>query len=96
MNIDDALRTAMRREPAPEGFAARVVRRAAEEKPRRYLPLALAAGVALAVLTPSAIFEYRRWQALEARDQLRQALLITRVELQAAREKVYRNTRSKL
>jgi hypothetical protein len=94
MNIDDALRDAMRREPAPAGFAAKVMDRAVKEKPRRYLPMALAAGLVLAALAPSAVFEYRRWRALEARDQLRQALLITRVQLQAAREKVYRNTRS--
>jgi hypothetical protein len=99
VNLENELRDALRREPAPEGFAARVlVKSRAAPWWRRPAALALAAGLAVAALIPSAI-EYRLRQqrrALEARDQLMAALAVTRVQLQHVRERIQRNTRHTL
>ena len=99
MPFDDDIRAALRREPAPADFAARVLAHAAKEDRviefpvwRRPATWAMAAGLAIAALTPPAILEYRHKQeeqrALEARNQLMLALKITRVKLQQARERV--------
>jgi hypothetical protein len=95
VNLENELREALRRESAPEGFAARLL---ARTRPapwwRRPATLALAAGVTLAALVPSAVYEYRqRQRAMEAGNQLMTALAITRVQLQRTKEKISRSTR---
>jgi ferric-dicitrate binding protein FerR (iron transport regulator) len=97
MNIDDDLRKALRREPAPPDFAAKVLARTSR-RPRRRGPavLALAAALALAAVIPPSVHQYRqRQRALEARGQLMAALSITRAQLQQAKEKIRRNIRNK-
>ena len=90
MNFEDELRTALRREPAPADFAAQVLSKT-RILPfwRRPATLALAAAIALAALIPPAIYEHRRQQrAVEARDQLIEALAITKVQLLEVSEKI--------
>jgi hypothetical protein len=95
--LEEDLRAALRKVPAPPGFAARVVAKT------RVIPLwrrpvvwSMAAALALAAVVPG-VYEYRRHQrGIEARDQLLLALSITRVQLQQAKEKIQQNTRHKL
>jgi hypothetical protein len=108
MNLDDELRAALKREPAPEDFAAKVVAKTRLAKTRtsgarilpfwrRPLTLALAAALAVAALVPPAVHQYRQQRrATEARDQLVTALSITRVQLQHVRERIQQNTRGKI
>jgi hypothetical protein len=98
MSFEDDLRKALRHEPAPPDFAAKVLARTGRRPPaRRAAVLALAAGLALAAMIPPAVHQYRqRQRALEAKDQLMAALSITRTQLQQAKEKIRRNTRNKL
>lgn len=98
MNPEDKLREALRREPAPDGFAARVLART-HVTPwwRRPALLALAAALVLAVLIPSEDYRRREEQrGLEAKQQLMNALAITRIQLQQAKKRVRRNTRHAL
>lgn len=98
MNIEDELRAALRREPAPADFAARILSKTHVSKtsPAPWT-LAIAAALAFAALIPPAVHEYRREQrAIAARDQLIEALSITRIQLQQAKEKIRRNTRHPL
>ena len=95
MNLEDDLRRALQREPAPPDFAARVLARA---RPPRRFPLAIAAAVAVAVLVPSGVYQYRQHQKAEAqriaaRDQLIVALSITRDTLQHVQQQIQHNTR---
>lgn len=91
MSLEDDLRQALRREPAPPGFASRVL---ARTRPRRSFPLAIAAAVAVAVLIPSGFYQYRQHQkAIAARDQLIAALSITRDTLQHVQQQIQHNTR---
>jgi hypothetical protein len=97
MNFEDELRTALRREPAPPDFAAKVIGRT-RVVPfwRRPATLAMAAALAVAALIPPAVNEYRRQQrAVEARDQLIEALAITKVQLLQVGQKIRQNTRHK-
>jgi hypothetical protein len=103
MNLEDDLRRALRREPAPADFAARILARTTLAKTRvlpfrrRPVKLAIAAGLALAALIPPAVYQHRRQQrALEARDQLVAALAITKVQLEHVKERIRRNTRHKI
>lgn len=102
MNLEDDLRRALEREPAPPDFAAKVLAKARGIEPRilplwkRPATLAIAAALALTAVIPSAVYEYRRRQrAIEARDQLVLALSITRAQLEQVRTKIQRNTRHK-
>jgi anti-sigma-K factor RskA len=102
-NLEDELRAALRREPAPRDFAAGVLAQTVSKARmplwRRPAMLALAAVIVLAALIPSASFEYHRREqrrALEARDQLMTALSITKVQLRQAKEKIRVNTRRTL
>lgn len=98
MNFEDDLRAALRREPAPPDFAAKVIART-RMVPfwRRPAALAIAAVLLLAAMIPQAVQEHRRRQrALEARDQLILALSITRVQLQQVKDRIQQNTRHKL
>jgi hypothetical protein len=100
MNLENELREALRREPAPVGFADRVLARASRSRRnwfQRPAVLALAAGLAFAAAIPPVVHQYyRQRRALEAKDQLMTALAITRVQLQLTKEKIRQNTRHKL
>ena len=105
MNLENGLRDALRREPAPVDFAAKILARTVVS-PSRALPwwkrpvtLALAAGLILGALVPTTIFEYHQREerrALAARNQLMAALAITRTRLQQARARIQRQTRHTL
>ena len=105
MNLEDGLRDALRREPAPADFAAKVLARTVVS-PNRGLPwwrrpvtLAFAAGLVLGALVPTAVFEYNQREerrALAARNQLMAALAITRTRLQQAKARIQRQTRHTL
>jgi hypothetical protein len=98
MNLEDDLRRALRREPAPPDFAARVLRKSRVVPIwRRPVTFAIAAALLLAALAPPAVYEYRKHQrAVEARDQLISALAITKVQLQQVKERIRQNTRHKI
>lgn len=103
MNLEDDLRRALRREPAPADFAARILSKTTLAKTRvlpfwrRPVTFAVAAALVLAALAPPAVYEYRRQRrAVEARDQLILALSITKVQLQHVGERIRRNTRHKI
>jgi hypothetical protein len=103
MSFEDELRGALRREPAPPDFAAKVLAAAkAPTKPpgkvitipfwrRPAVAVAMAAGLAFAALIHPAISDYHRRQeirAFEARRELLIALTITRTKLTQARVKI--------
>jgi hypothetical protein len=103
MNFEDELRAALQREPAPADFASRLLAKTTMSKARvlpfwrRPVTLAAAAALALMALIPTAAYQYRRQRrAVEARDQLIEALSITRVQLEQVRERIRQNTRHKL
>jgi hypothetical protein len=103
VNLEDDLRGALRREPAPAEFAAGVLARTIFQKPRvlpfwrRPVTLAMAAALTFAAVVPPAVYEYRRQRrALEARNQLILALSITRTQLQQVRDRIRQNTRHKI
>ena len=99
MNLEHEMREALRREPAPADFAARVLAKvSAKAIPiplwrRPVVALAMAAGLAVAASIPPAISEYHRRQearALEARRELLLALSITRNKLLQTRARLQR------
>jgi hypothetical protein len=106
-NFESELRLALRREDPPAGFAAKILAQTVEAAPvraevirlpvwRRPAAWALAAGLALAAIVPSAVTEYQRKRearALEARRELLTALEVTRKQLQRTRDRIQRNTR---
>jgi hypothetical protein len=103
MNLEDDLRRALRHEPAPADFAAKVLAKtrvvSLSNAPfwRRPATWAIAAALLLAALAPPAVYQYRKQRrAVEARDQLILALSITKVQLQHVRERISRNTRHKI
>jgi hypothetical protein len=98
MNLDDDLRRALRHEPAPPDFAAKVLARTRVVPIwRRPVTFAIAAALLLAALAPPAVYRYRKQQrTVEARDQLILAFAITKVQLEHVREKIRRNTRHKI
>lgn len=94
MSFEDDLRAALRREPAPENFAAEILRRSHKQTPRRRLfLLPLAAVLATAALIPPALQYRDHHRAIEARDQLAMALTITQSELEHTRQKIRANVR---
>jgi hypothetical protein len=102
LNFEDDLRAALRREPPPADFAAKVLAAAARQDRvvafpfwRRPAGWALAAGLAAAAILPPAVLEYRHREerrALEAKHQLLSALNITRAKLRQTGERVHRAT----
>ncbi len=106
VNLEDDLRAALRREPPPGDFAAKVLAVAARESARqdsvvafpfwrRPAVWAVAAGIAAAAILPPAVLEYRHREerrALEAKHELLSALSITRAKLRQTRERVHRAT----
>jgi hypothetical protein len=105
VNLENGLKDALRREPAPADFAAKVLSRTLVSPPprlrwwRRPVTLALAAGLILGALIPTTFFEYHQREerrALAARNQLMAALAITRTRLQQAKARIQRQTRHTL
>jgi hypothetical protein len=106
VNFEDDLRAALRREPPPADFAAKVLAAAAREGARqnsvvafpfwqRPAAWAVAAGLAAAAILPPAVLEYRHREeqrALEAKHELLSALSIARAKLRQTRERVHRAT----
>lgn len=89
--FEKELRAALRREPAPPDFAARLRRRLPTPIWRRAAVWAIAAALLLAAAIPPAVSEYqrqRREQALEARRQLFVALNITSIKLRQTKERI--------
>lgn len=108
-DFEAELRGALRQEPAPPDFAARVLARAAAlaQKPkvieipvwRRPATWAIAAGLTVTALIPPTVMEYRHRQelrAMEAQRQLYIALSVTQAKLRQAKERIQRNTRHTL
>lgn len=104
-DFEDSVRNALRREAAPPDFAVNVLAKVRAPKVialplwRRPVVWAMAAGVSLAAIVPSAALEYQRRrevQALEARRELFIALALTRTKLQQTRERIQRTTRHTL
>jgi hypothetical protein len=97
VSMEDQLRAALLREPAPPDFAAGVLagaRRIAIPFWRRPVTLALAASLTLAALIPPAISEHRRRErAEEAEAQLVTALAIAESQLERVSATIQRNTR---
>ena len=99
MNLEDSLRQALRREPAPRGFAARVMSAASA----RAVPLrqpwwgvrglvlrSALAGTSVVLIGGVGFQRYEQRRALEARHQLLTALTVTKVSLQKAQERIHR------
>ncbi len=108
-DMDDALRKALRRTPAPSGFAAKVLEKAETPASRpvamaarkswlqRPFVLAMAATVAAVAIVPAILLDYEHREqvkGLKARQDLLTALAITRNQLQHAKEKVNRTART--
>lgn len=98
MNLEDDLRRALRREPAPPDFAAKVLARAGKPRTvpfwRRPAALPIAAVLTVTALIPASIYEYRQQRrGIEARNQLLTALSITRAQLEQAKHMIERNKR---
>ncbi len=102
MNFEDDLRAALRREPPPGDFAAKVLDAANRQGLviafpfwRRPAAWAVAAGLAAAAILPPAVLEYRHREelrALQAKHEFLSALSITRAKLRQTRERVHRAT----
>lgn len=92
MNIEDQLRQALKREPAPADFKRKVMR-ALPGKRNRHLSLALAAALAVAAVVPVVVVELRHRRGIEARDQLVRALRVTNATLRHTKQMIHRNTR---
>jgi len=107
VNFEDDLRAALRREPPPGDFAARVLAAAARQESilrngavafpfwRRPAAWAVAAGLAAVAILPPAVLEHRHREelrALEAKREFLSALSITRAKLRQTRERVHRAT----
>lgn len=104
-DFENEVRAALRRTPAPEGFAQRLSQRLRPEEKnlptatwRRPAAWAIAAGLLIAAALPPAVVQYRhsrREKAMEAARQVEFALRLTSAKLRETREKVQRATRQK-
>jgi hypothetical protein len=91
MDIESDLKRAMRREPPPAGFAARVMARIDEAPPRRAPRWrAVAAGLVLTAAVGGWVAheEIERRQAEQARDEVMLALRIAGAKVRTAQEHV--------
>ena len=108
-DFEQEVKSALRRDPAPPDFTAKVLARVADHEGRakvvrlpvwrRPAPWALAAGISIAAIVPTVATEYRQRRearALEARRELLIALGVTRAKLQQTRERIQRTTRHAL
>ena len=82
--LEDELRSVLRRENPPAGFAARVLARAGSHW-RRWAAAGIAAGLLLSVGS----FEYRQYEGRKAKDQLLLAIGIAGSKLNIAQKKVF-------
>ena len=90
MNLEDELRSALRREDPPGGFAERIAARAQSTAPKRIL---WAAGIAAALAIGFvAQFEYRQMEAERAGREAVIALRIAAEKLNLTRDKVLKLT----
>jgi len=91
MNLDDELKSALRREDAPLGFTQRVVARARTKPIRKTAMFRMiwAAGIAaMLVIGFTAASEYRQVKAERAASQAVVALRIAAAKLNMTRDKV--------
>ena len=108
-DFEKELRGALRHEPAPPDFAAKVLARAAGlPRTPKVIPIplwrkpvawAIAAGLLVSLAIPPAILEQRHREELraaEAQRQLYLALSITRAKLNKTKERIQRTTRHTL
>jgi hypothetical protein len=99
MNLEDQLREALRREPAPADFKRRLLQRVPPKKRaplfwwKRRMSFALAAAVIVAAAAPALILEQRRERGIEARDQLLTALRVANTTLRHTKQMIQKNTR---
>jgi negative regulator of sigma E activity len=99
MNIEDRLREALEREPAPADFKRKVMQALPAKKNlsifwwNRRLSLALALAVIVAAVVPTVIVENRHRRGIAARDQLLTALRVTNTTLRHTKQMIHRNTR---
>jgi len=99
MNIEDQLREALEREPAPAGFKHKVMQAVPAKKSvsifwwNRRLSLALALAVVVAAVVPTVIVESRHRRGIAARDQLLTALRVTNTTLRRTKQMIHKNTR---
>ena len=94
--LEEELRAALGREPAPPDFARKLRKRLPVSLWRRPATWAMAAGLLLAAAIPPAVIEHRRQQearALEAGRQLDFALQLTGLKLRQARARIQRATK---
>ena len=98
-NIEDHLREALKREPAPADFKRKVMQGLPAKKSaaifwwKRRLSLALASALAVAIVVPATVIEQRHRRGIEARDQLLTALRVTHTTLRHTKEMIHKNTR---
>ena len=89
--FENQLRAALRREPPPPDFAAKVLARTNSNRGNKRYWMPLAAALLAGAVIPAVVVErHRHEQALEARRQLVSALQITRAKLNFAKEKIQR------
>jgi hypothetical protein len=99
VNLEDQLRDALRREPAPADLKRKVMQAIPAEKSarvfwwKRRISLALAAAMLVAAATPALIIEQRRERGIQARDRLLTALKVTNATLRHTREMIHKNVR---
>ena len=90
MNLEDQLRSALRRENPPAGFAGRTVARAQSTAPKRLMwATGIAAMLAIGFV---AQFEYRQMQAERAGREAVIALRIASEKLNLTRDKLLKLT----
>jgi hypothetical protein len=99
MNIEDQLREALNREPAPADFKRKVMQALPAKKRspslwwKRRLSLALAFALVLAAVIPALVMEQRHRRGIAAREQLLTALRLTNTTLRHTKEMIHKNTR---
>jgi hypothetical protein len=99
MNIEDQLREALKREPAPADFKRKVMQALPTQKSRsvfwwkRRMSFALASVMVAAAVVPVMVMEQRHRRGVEAREKLLTALRVTHSTLRHTKEMIQKNTR---
>jgi hypothetical protein len=99
MNIEDQLREALQREPAPADFKRKVLGAIPAKKStqtfwwERRVLLAIAVALVVAALVPIRVAEQRHRRGVMARDQLLTALRVTNTTLRHTKQMIHKNTR---
>lgn len=86
--LEDELRAALAREPAPPGFDQRLLRRLQPAPRRRWWGQWAAAALAASLLLGAGTAEYKRRQASAAKSQLMRALVIAGMMLNDVEQRV--------